>query len=138
MADALETARQIVKTHDDCQVEGADMATLVSRIEAHVLAYAAYRERLFAEADEAIAQLNERFRSRLRFRGAVEESFIPAALARHRARSSSPAKVCNLCFGRGYVLTDGEPGWEECAQSHPCPNGCKASSPAQDEGKPTT
>src|SRR5229473_8081366 len=46
MADAMETARQIVKTHDDCLCEGADMATLVSRIEAHVLAYAAERERL--------------------------------------------------------------------------------------------
>src|SRR6266851_5693188 len=55
MADAIKTARQIVKTHDDCLCEGADMATLVSRIEAHVLAYVAEREILLAEADACIA-----------------------------------------------------------------------------------
>lgn len=36
------------------------------------------------------------------------------------------APKCAQCFGRGYVLTDGPPGWEECVQSRPCPNGCKS------------
>src|SRR5216684_1220985 len=60
MADAMETARQIVKTSDDCLCEGVDMATLVSRIEAHVLAYAAERERLLRDADAVIAAVKAR------------------------------------------------------------------------------
>src|SRR5258708_23905124 len=84
--NAMETARQIAKTHDDCMCEGADMATLVSRIKAHVLAYAAERERLLAEADEAIAYWGDERATDDHFRWSNE------AASRHRARSSSPAQ----------------------------------------------
>ncbi|SRR6266851_5374702 len=95
MADAMETARQIAKTHDDCLCEGADTATLVSRIEAHVLAYAAeareaafqefeeYHEQQAAEA-EAIGYIN--------YTNRHEDLAKAMRNYPHRVRSSSPAK----------------------------------------------
>ena len=90
MADAMATARQIVKTCDDCQIEGIDMATVVSRIEAHVLAYTAELGRLLAEADRVIVttygEIPEYGVSANR-RQAITDAF-----KRHRARQSSPAQ----------------------------------------------
>ena len=87
MADAREIARQIVKTSDDCLIDGADTTTLVSRIEAHVLAYAAERERLLAEADATVAFWCGY--------GPPSDNIWKwgaEAEARHRARSSSPVQ----------------------------------------------
>src|SRR5713226_3333975 len=96
MADAREIARQIVKTSDDCLIDGVDTTTLVSRIEAHVLAYAAERERLLAEADAVV------YTTRYAMgRGGARNLCMPAvdysraaneACERHRVSSSSPAQ----------------------------------------------
>ena len=50
----------------------------------------------------------------------------PLVRSLEQAEADRKRRHCTKCFGNGYVLTDGPPGWEECVQSKPCPNGCKS------------
>ncbi len=197
MADAMETARQIAKTHDDCLCEGADTATLVSRIEAHVLAYAADVQRqgdLIASMDDAamdkmqammgqvaeqrdiaLAYGAERERLResaerdlCRWRAAIQEitpggsEFMDPVAVRQWAamlkRETCEAKLAKAKAERALAEVDAALYTTRYAIGHggnrttcmsavdysrAANEACKrhrarSSSPAQDEGKPTT
>ncbi len=135
MADAIDTAWQIVKTSDDCQIEGTDMATLVSRIEAHVLAYAADVQR----QGDLIASMGDAAMDKMQaMMGQVaEQRDIALAYAAERERvlrESDEGHYLNWhvrddddASQRRYELL-----YHEAIARH------NARVAAQDEGKPTT
>ncbi len=138
MADAIETARQIVKTSDDCQIEGADMATLVSRIEAHVLAYAADVQRqgdLIASMDDAAMDKMQAMMGRV-----AEQRDTALAYADERERLLAEADAVIDAFtgamlSGGYEVANVNATHVSQAIAR---HRARSSSPAQDEGKPTT